>query len=595
MYTPMVSCFLALLVMVPVESFRLSSEHVRASSNSEEVIKTIEGVTVYNYQLAFEKVKKSSMKKKIFGVPVKAQSANWILLVKPGVSNSRLQAICNHPMVTCDNELMGHSAGVPFVKVRATEEALKDLLKSATQEIEFVEPNLQRHVIPLVPNEEDDDVAIKAVARAGSWGLERIGVPHPTRTGKGVHVYVLDTGVRTTHRDFEGRAIPTLDIGADRFGRSYARKCSPSDRSCAYDRQGHGTHTAGTVASKTYGVAKEATVHAVKILGDDGTGNNQWTLAAMDWITRNAEKPAVMSMSLGGKGRSRMEEQAVAKAMQAGITVVVAAGNEQDDACKYTPAFVQQAITVGATSSGDVRASYSNYGSCVQIYAPGTNIRSLGHRHDGETAEHSGTSMACPHVAGSAALLLGEDASQTPTQIYRSLMASSTRNVIRGLSRSCPNNLLSVSTDAVATPTPSPPSSGDGNRRKACPSFAKYPYVDSEGDCHCRDDASCWSGGSKGCQFSRTREGYASATYFSPDCRDCTCRSKSFVDSARLQCNQYAVSRTPDAEGDCKCSYGTYCSTNGRYLNCPYSGGVGGRTGQYFSYTCKDCKCYRAR
>merc|ERR1712048_382051 len=130
-----------------------------------------------------------------------------------------------------------------------------------------------------------------------------------------------------------------------------------------------------------------------------------------------------------------MEEAAVHRAMDAGITVVVAAGNEEDDACSYSPAFVKRAITVGATTSGDVRASYSNYGSCVQIYAPGTNIRSLGHRHDGETAEHSGTSMACPHVAGAAALLLGEDASQTPSQIFSSIMASSTRNVIRGLSR----------------------------------------------------------------------------------------------------------------------------------------------------------------
>merc|ERR1712048_263155 len=285
---------------------------------------------------------------------------------------------------------MGHSDGVPFMKVRATEKALKELLTSAQQEIEFVEPNLDRRIIPDVPNEEDDDVAIKAVARAGSWGLERIGVPHPTRTGRGVHVYVLDTGIRTTHREFEGRAIPTLEIGADRFGRSYSRKCSADDRTCALDRQGHGTHTAGTVASKTYGVAKEATVHAVKILGDDGEGNSGWTLAAMDWITRNAQKPAVMSMNLGGEGRSRMEQEAVHRAIQAGITVVVAAGNEADDACKYSPAFIQQAITVGATSSGDMRASYSNYGSCVQIYAPGSNIRSLGHRTNEGVAVESG-------------------------------------------------------------------------------------------------------------------------------------------------------------------------------------------------------------
>merc|ERR1712048_52836 len=250
-------------------------------------------------------------------------------------------------------------------------------------------------------------------------------------------------------------------------------------------------------------------------------------------------------------------------------------------------AFIQQAITVGATSSGDVRASYSNYGSCVQIYAPGSNIRSLGYRHDGDVDEHSGTSMACPHVAGAAALLLGEDASQTPSQIFSSIMASSTRNVIRGLSRACPNNLLSVSERAGGSP-PSPPTTG-GRFPKTCPAFAKYRYADSLGDCHCRDDASCWSQGSKGCPYSRTREGYLSANYFSPDCKDCTCQSKAFADSERLQCNQYAVSRTPDAEGDCKCSPGAFCSTDGQYLNCPFSGGVGGRTGQYFLYTCKDC------
>merc|ERR1719240_2530299 len=143
-----------------------------------------------------------------------------------------------------------------------------------------------------------------------------------------------------------------------------------------------------------------------------------------------------------------MEEAAVRNAMEAGITVVVAAGNENDDACKYSPAFVQRAITVGATSSGDVRAHYSNYGSCVQIFAPGTNIKSLGHRTNTGTAELSGTSMACPHVTGAAALLLGEDASLTPAKVTEKLIAASVKNVISGLKPQCPNKLLSI-TDPV--------------------------------------------------------------------------------------------------------------------------------------------------
>jgi len=336
--------------------------------------------------------------------------------------------------------VQGHANGVPYIKVRATEVALEDFLELAKQEIEFVEPDLETHLIPNVPNEVEDEDKIISARGAASWGLERIGVPHPTRTGKGVHVYVLDTGVRTTHDDFEGRAIPTLDYG-DGFGKN----CKATDQRCAADRNGHGTHTAGTVGGRTYGVAKDATIHAVKILADDGRGQISWIVGAMDWITRHGEKPAVMSMSLGGRGRSRMQEAAVHRAVSAGITVVVAAGNERDDACNYSPAFVQRAITVGATDSGDMMASYSNYGSCVQIFAPGTNIRSASNRGDRVGATLSGTSMACPHVAGAAALLLGDDASQTPGQILTKLVQSSFSNVIGGLTSRSPNKLLSVS------------------------------------------------------------------------------------------------------------------------------------------------------
>jgi len=291
-----------------------------------------------------------------------------------------------------------------------------------------------------------------------------------------------------------------------------------------------------------------------------------------------------------------MEEAAVHRALNSGITVVVAAGNENDDACKYSPAFVRAAITVGATSSGDVRASYSNFGSCVQIFAPGTNIRSSGHQSDNQIAEHSGTSMACPHVTGAAALFLGEDVSLTPAQVTEKIMGASIPNIIRGLSRQCPNKLLSISDLRREQPT-APPSIGNSRILRACPSFAKYRYADSEGDCHCNDYALCWSRGSKGCEFSRTRQGYLSATYFSADCNGCTCRSKAEVNSPMLMCNQYAVSRTPDGEGDCKCPSGSLCSTDGRQMNCPFSRGFGGRTGQYFLHTCSasTCKCYRTR
>merc|ERR1719238_1446873 len=147
---------------------------------------------------------------------------------------------------------------------------------------------------------------------------------------------------------------------------------------------------------------------------------------------------------------------AIGQAVNAGITVVVAAGNKNDNACGYSPAFVKSAITVGAISSGDVRAHYSNFGSCVQIYAPGTNIRSAGIRNDRDSAEMSGTSMACPHVAGAAALLLGEDASLTPTKIFGKLLAASIPDAIDGLTSECPNNLLRVS-NATVEPTPAPP------------------------------------------------------------------------------------------------------------------------------------------
>jgi len=228
-----------------------------------------------------------------------------------------------------------------------------------------------------------------------------VGANMDRRGGYGVHVYVLDTGVRTTHQDFGGRAVPTLETY-----QNYVRPCSANDRSCAYDRQGHGTHCAGTVGGNYAGVAPQASLHAVKALGDNGEGVVSNIISAINWVVTNGRQPAVLSMSLGGQGRVRSYQSAIDTAVTKGLAVVVAAGNDNDDACQYNPAYVPSAITVGATMQNNQRSGFSNYGGCVNIFAPGSDIQSASHQRDDWFVEQSGTSMAAPHVAGAAARLL---------------------------------------------------------------------------------------------------------------------------------------------------------------------------------------------
>mmetsp|Transcript_129566 Transcript_129566/g.361006 ORF Transcript_129566/g.361006 Transcript_129566/m.361006 type:complete len:683 (+) Transcript_129566:100-2148(+) len=281
------------------------------------------------------------------------------------------------------------------------------------------------------------------------WGIDRIdsrngrdGVyDNGNLEGAGVHVYVLDTGIRTTHQDFGGRAIPTLDVTQGRVN-----VCNPRDTSCAMDRNGHGSHCAGTIAGRTFGVAKRATVHAVKVLGDRGSGSMAGILRGIDFVAARGQRPAVISMSLGGRGRSRLQANAVNKATAAGITVVVAAGNDGQsrvpDACQYSPAHVPAAITVGSiTEFRDSRSAFSNIGSCVDLFAPGSRILSVGIGSDRSTATLSGTSMACPHVAGAAARLLGEDRRRTPQAITNLLVSGATQGKVRDV-RGSPNKLL---------------------------------------------------------------------------------------------------------------------------------------------------------
>ncbi|MET1257058.1 S8 family serine peptidase [Aliikangiella maris] len=273
-----------------------------------------------------------------------------------------------------------------------------------------------------------------------SWGLDRVdqaNLPmddtynYPENAGEGVHVYILDTGIYANHPDFSGR----VGNGADFI----------DNDNTPQDCQGHGTHVAGTAVGTSYGVAKKATVHAVRVLGCDGTGSWSGIIAGMDWVAENAQQPAVANMSLGG-GTNSSVDQATANLVSAGVVTVVAAGNNRANACNYSPARVDSAITVGASTENDGRVNNSqwgsNYGSCVDIFAPGINIVSASHNSNGSRTM-GGTSMASPHVAGAAAIHLQSNPNSSPSQTFQALLNGATSGVLSDLAGS-PNKLLRV-------------------------------------------------------------------------------------------------------------------------------------------------------
>ncbi|WP_455352682.1 S8 family peptidase [Streptomyces sp. SYSU K217416] len=271
-----------------------------------------------------------------------------------------------------------------------------------------------------------------------SWGLDRIdqrnlplnqSYTYPDKAGEGVTAYVIDTGVRISHSDFGGRA-------------SYGYDAIDNDNT-AQDGHGHGTHVAGTVAGNAYGVAKKAKIVGVRVLNNQGSGTTAQVVAGIDWVTQNAVKPAVANMSLGGGADSALDT-AVRNSIASGITYAVAAGNESTDASTKSPARVGEAITVGATTSSDAKASYSNYGSVLDIFAPGSSITSAWNSSDTATNSISGTSMASPHVAGAAALYLADNPSSTPSQVSTALVNAATTGVVTSPGSGSPNRLLYV-------------------------------------------------------------------------------------------------------------------------------------------------------
>jgi oryzin len=285
-----------------------------------------------------------------------------------------------------------------------------------------------------------------STASALSWGLSRVsysgnigsgGLPsafhYPSNGGSGATVYVTDTGILTSHVDFGGRA----SFGYNAVGGSNS------------DGNGHGTHCAGTIGGATYGVAKGTYLVAVKVLNDQGSGTYPQIISGINYVINNADPyKSFISMSLGGSGPQPALRTAVDNAVAANIAVVVAAGNSNANACNFVPAGFPSVICVGATALGgsgssrwDSRSTFSNYGNCVHIFAPGTNIRSAWIGSNTATNTISGTSMACPHVAGLAANILSASSNMSPSALRSRLIADSQTGLIDSPGSGSPNRL----------------------------------------------------------------------------------------------------------------------------------------------------------
>jgi len=276
-----------------------------------------------------------------------------------------------------------------------------------------------------------------ATQSGATWGLARssarnLPVPqtyiYSTIAGNGVDVYVIDTGILTTHNDFGGRATAVYNAITNEANT---------------DLNGHGTHCAGTIGGTTYGIAKQAALKAVKVLSASGSGSTTGVVAGVNYVSnnKNTARRNVASMSLGGGAATAMDS-AVEQSIAGGVFYSIAAGNDNANACNYSPARVSTACTVGATTNTDARSSFSNFGTCVNIFAPGSSITSDWIGSNTATNTISGTSMATPHVAGAAALLLGQNLATTPAAVRNLLVSNGTPNKVTNPGTGSPATLM---------------------------------------------------------------------------------------------------------------------------------------------------------
>ncbi|TVP55599.1 MAG: S8 family peptidase [Halomonadaceae bacterium] len=318
--------------------------------------------------------------------------------------------------------------------------------------------------LPGVLQVEQDQVVtlVTATQNNATWGLDRVDqrflpldnqFTYPAQGGEGSNIYIIDTGLRETHNDFTGRVIEGRNFAVNDTGLlglgglpligPLLNFGGETDSSDVTDCNGHGTHVASTAMGTEFGVAKGANVSGIRVLDCAGAGSNADVIAGVDWVAANHQKPAVANMSLGG-GSSVALDNAVRGAVNQGVTFVVAAGNSDADACSGSPNRVAEAVTVGSTTRTDSRSSFSNHGSCVDIFAPGSDITAAWFQSDNQTNTISGTSMASPHVAGAAALILADQPSLSPAAVMSRVGQEATTNVLSNIRAGSPNRLLFV-------------------------------------------------------------------------------------------------------------------------------------------------------